>query len=179
MWQYSRAMFWQNQSACTKGSSRSWHLRPGILIFSHWWKIWCYSFFQKTGGELQSLVLWCMKKKAWVPHGPGPVRTEMVMVEIGIGVKVGERNCWEMVEGLVWEAGGSGWACMRATFCVKWMTCWVKFPMFAINVWITVIVSANWFSKFDDMEVVPDSWDMSGWPRCSPSASDSMLCMWV
>jgi len=29
--------------------------------------------------------------------------------------------------------------------------------MFAINVWITVMVSANWFSKFDNAEVVPDS----------------------
>ena len=41
--------------------------------------------------------------------GLGPVRTEMVVVEVGIGVKVGEGNCREMVEGLVQEAGGSGW----------------------------------------------------------------------
>jgi len=32
--------------------------------------------------------------------------------------------------------------------------------MFAINVWITVMASANWFSKFDDVKVVPNSWDM-------------------
>jgi len=29
--------------------------------------------------------------------------------------------------------------------------------MFAINIWITVMASANWFSKFNDAEVVPDS----------------------
>ena len=45
-------------------------------------------------------------------------------------------------------------------FCVKWTTCWVRFPTFAINVWITVIASANWVSKFDYVEEVPDSWDM-------------------
>jgi len=40
------------------------------------------------------------------------------------------------------------------------MTCWVRFPTFAINVWITIMASANWVSKFDDVEEVPDSWDM-------------------
>jgi len=29
--------------------------------------------------------------------------------------------------------------------------------MLTINVWITVMVSANWFSKFNNVEVVPDS----------------------
>jgi len=36
----------------------------------------------------------------------------------------------------------------------------VRFPTFAINVWITVMASANWVSKFNDVEEVPDSWDM-------------------
>jgi len=36
----------------------------------------------------------------------------------------------------------------------------VRFPIFAINVWITVMASANWVSKFDDVKEVPDSWDM-------------------
>jgi len=36
----------------------------------------------------------------------------------------------------------------------------MRFPTFAINVWITVMASANWISKFDDMEEVPDSWDI-------------------
>ena len=42
-------------------------------------------------------------------HGPGPVQTEMVVVEVDIEVKVGEGNCRERIEGLVQEAGGSGW----------------------------------------------------------------------
>ena len=160
MQQCNCAMFWQNQSAYIKGSSRFWHLHLGISIFDHsyissiyLWKIQCHHFFQKRGGELQSLVLWCVKRKAWVPPGPGPVRVEMVVVDIG--VKVGEG--WEIGAG-----GGKFWlGCMRATFCIKWMTCWVRFFMFTINIWITVMASANWFSKFDDVEVVPDSWDMS------------------
>ena len=142
----SCAMFWQNQSACMKGSSRSWHPHQGIPIFGrscissiHWWKIRCCLFFQKRGGESQSLVLWCGKKRAWVLHGPGPVQMEIVVVEVGIGVKVGEG--WEIGAG-----HGRFWlACIRATFCIKWMTCWVRFPMFAINVWITIMTSANWF----------------------------------
>jgi len=36
----------------------------------------------------------------------------------------------------------------------------VRFPIFAINVWITIMASANWVSKFNDVEEVPDSWDM-------------------
>jgi len=36
----------------------------------------------------------------------------------------------------------------------------VRFSTFAINVWITVMASANWVSKFNDVEEVPDSWDM-------------------
>jgi len=36
----------------------------------------------------------------------------------------------------------------------------VRFPTFAINVWITVMASANWVSNFDDVEEVLDSWDM-------------------
>jgi len=40
-----------------------------------------------------------MKRKAWVPPGPGPVRAEMVVVVVDIEVKVGERNCRERVEG--------------------------------------------------------------------------------
>ena len=36
----------------------------------------------------------------------------------------------------------------------------MRFPTFAINVWITVMTSANWVSKFNDVEEVPDSWDM-------------------
>ena len=36
----------------------------------------------------------------------------------------------------------------------------MRFPTFAINVWITVMASANWVSKFNDVEEVPDSWDM-------------------
>jgi len=34
----------------------------------------------------------------------------------------------------------------------------VRFPTFAINLWITVMASSNWVSKFDDVEEVPDSW---------------------
>ena len=33
--------------------------------------------------------------------------------------------------------------------------------MFTVNVWITVMASANWFSKFDDVKMVPDSLNMS------------------
>ena len=40
------------------------------------------------------------------------------------------------------------------------MTCWVRFPIFAINVWITIMASTNWVSKFNNVEEVPDSWDM-------------------
>jgi len=36
----------------------------------------------------------------------------------------------------------------------------VRFPTFAINIWITVMASANWVSKFNDVEEVSDSWDM-------------------
>ena len=36
----------------------------------------------------------------------------------------------------------------------------MRFPMFAINIWITIMASANWFSEFDNMEEVLDSWDM-------------------
>jgi len=36
----------------------------------------------------------------------------------------------------------------------------VRFPTFAINVWITIMASANWISKFNNVEEVPDSWDM-------------------
>jgi len=44
-----------------------------------------------------------------VPPGPEPVQAEMVVVVIDIGVKVGEANCGERVEGLVRKAGSSGW----------------------------------------------------------------------
>ena len=36
----------------------------------------------------------------------------------------------------------------------------MRFPTFAIDVWITVMASANWVSKFNNVEEVPDSWDM-------------------
>jgi len=36
----------------------------------------------------------------------------------------------------------------------------VRFFTFAINIWITILASANWVSKFNDVEEVPDSWDM-------------------
>jgi len=36
----------------------------------------------------------------------------------------------------------------------------MRFPTFAINVWITIMASANWVSKSNDVEEVPDSWDM-------------------
>ena len=36
----------------------------------------------------------------------------------------------------------------------------MRFPTFAINIWITVMASANWVSKFNDVGEVPDSWDM-------------------
>jgi len=40
-----------------------------------------------------------VKRKAWVPPGPGPVQAEMMVVVVDIGVKIGERNCGERVEG--------------------------------------------------------------------------------
>ena len=36
----------------------------------------------------------------------------------------------------------------------------MRFSTFAINVWITIKASANWVFKFDNVEEVPDSWDM-------------------
>jgi len=44
-----------------------------------------------------------------VSSGPGSVRAEMVVVVVDIGVRVGEGNCGERVEGLVQEAGSSDW----------------------------------------------------------------------
>jgi len=32
--------------------------------------------------------------------------------------------------------------------------------MFVINTWITVMASANWVSRLDDVEEVPDSQDV-------------------
>jgi len=40
-----------------------------------------------------------VKRKGWVLSGPGPVRAEMVVVVVDIGVKVEEGNCGERVEG--------------------------------------------------------------------------------
>ena len=40
------------------------------------------------------------------------------------------------------------------------MTCWMRFPTFAINILITVMASVNWVSKFNNVEEVSDSCDM-------------------
>jgi len=85
---------------------------------------------------------------------------------------------WREGRGIGAEGGRFWLACMRAKFCVKWTTCWVRSPTFAINICITVMVSANWFSKFDDVEVVPDSWDMSekvGEVECSSVKERAMV----
>jgi len=44
-----------------------------------------------------------------VPLGPGPVQAEMVVVVVDIGVKMGEGNCRERIEGLVQKVGSFGW----------------------------------------------------------------------
>ena len=100
----------------------------------------------------------------WEEKGIGAVWSWTNANEDGCG----KSSCWCEGERGKWqgEGWGEGWgifcaACIKAIFCVKLLTCCMRFPMFIINTWITVMVSANWVSRFDDMELIPDSWDIS------------------